>query len=95
MKYYVYIIISYNKYKFYTYVGYTNNLKRRLLLHNTSKGAKYTRGKKWNIIFYRTYKSKSLAMINEIKLKKDKKKRNKIKLNYIKNNYENINFTSL
>ncbi len=95
MKYYVYIIISYHKSKFYTYVGYTNDLKRRLKLHNTSKGAKYTRGKKWNIMFYKTYKTKSLAMINEFRLKKDKNKRKNIKLNYIKKNYENINFTSL
>ena len=28
-----------------TYVGYTNNLKKRLDLHNSGKGAKFTRGK--------------------------------------------------
>ena len=95
MKYYVYIIISYHKNKFYTYVGYTNNLKRRLLLHNSSKGAKYTKGKKWSTIYYKKYKSKSLAMKYEFKLKNNKNERNKIKLNYIKKNYENINFTSL
>ncbi len=28
-----------------SYVGYTKNLKNRLRLHNSSKGAKFTRGK--------------------------------------------------
>ena len=29
-----------------TYVGYTNNLKKRIVLHNTGKGAKFTKGRK-------------------------------------------------
>ena len=85
MNYYVYLLISYHKNKYYTYVGYTNNLKKRLTLHNNSKGAKYTKGKKWSIIFSKTYKTKSLAMKNEIKFKNNRKERNIIKLNYINN----------
>ena len=27
-----------------TYVGYTKNLKKRITLHNSGKGAKFTRG---------------------------------------------------
>ena len=94
MKYYVYILLSKYKQRFYTYVGYTNNLFKRLNLHNKSKGAKYTRGKKWIIIYKKLYKNKSSAMKFEYKLKKNKKKRNKIKLNYLKK-YENINSTPL
>ena len=94
MRYYVYILLSKYKQRFYTYVGYTNNLIKRQNLHNKSKGAKYTRGKKWIIIYKKLYKNKSSAMKFEYKLKKNKKKRNKIKLNYIKKN-ENINLTSL
>ena len=85
MNYYVYLLISYHKNKYYTYVGYTNNLKKRLTLHNNSKGAKYTKGKKWSIIFSKAYKTKSLAMKNEIKFKNNRKERNIIKLNYINN----------
>tara|TARA_B100000745_G_scaffold162284_1_gene106231 strand:- start:337 stop:600 length:264 start_codon:yes stop_codon:yes gene_type:complete len=85
MNYYVYLLISYHKNKYYTYVGYTNNLKKRLTLHNNSKGAKYTKGKKWSIIFRKAYKTKSLAMKNEIKFKNNRKERNIIKLNYINN----------
>ena len=61
-------------------MGYTNNLKKRLALHNASKGAKFTKGRKWKLIYKRKYVTKSLALINEYKLKKDKKKRLKILL---------------
>ena len=94
MKYYVYILLSKYKQRFYTYVGYTKDLHKRLNLHNQSKGAKYTKGKKWIIIYKKLYKSKSLAMKFEYNLKKSRKKRNKIKLDYLNKN-ENINFTSL
>ena len=94
MKYYVYILLTKHRHKFFTYVGYTQNLIKRLNLHNNSKGAKYTKGKKWIIIYKRQYNSKSLAMKFEYNLKKDRAKRNKIKLDYLKEN-ENINFTSI
>ena len=94
MNYCVYLLISKTKNRLVTYVGYTNNMERRIKLHNTSKGAKYTKGKKWIIIYKKLYKSKSLAMKFEYNLKKSRKKRNKIKLDYLNKN-ENINFTSL
>ena len=94
MKYYVYILLTKHRQKFFTYVGYTHNLLKRLNLHNNSKGAKYTKGKKWIIIYKRKYNSKSLAMKFEYYLKKNRTKRNKIKLDYLKEN-ENSNFTSI
>ena len=87
MKYYVYLIISYHKKKLVTYVGYTNNIQKRLKLHNTSKGAKFTRGRNWKIIYKRKYNTKKEAMINEYKLKKDRVRRNTFKNIYkLKNN---------
>ena len=77
------MLISVNNNKVHTYVGYTSNLKKRILLHNNSKGAKYTRGRIWKIIYKKNYKSQSLAMSNEFKLKKNYKKRNEIKKNYL------------
>tara|TARA_B100000579_G_scaffold313566_1_gene263035 strand:+ start:470 stop:754 length:285 start_codon:yes stop_codon:yes gene_type:complete len=94
MKYYVYILLTKHRKKYFTYVGYTQNLVKRLNLHNNSKGAKYTKGKKWIIIYKRKYNSKSLAMKFEYYLKKNRTKRNKIKLDYLKEN-ENSNFTSI
>jgi putative endonuclease len=84
MKYFVYLIINISKDKSISYVGYTNNLDKRLFLHNSSKGAKFTRGRKWTLIYKKEYKSKSQALIEEYKLKKNYKLRSIIKLNYIK-----------
>ena len=87
MKHYVYLIISLHKKKLITYVGYTNNIQKRLKLHNTSKGAKFTRGRIWEIIYKRKYNTKKEAMMNEYKLKKNKIKRNNLKNIYkLKNN---------
>ena len=54
------------------------SIKKRLNLHNSGKGAKFTRGKKWKLVYYEKYDSKSTAMKNEIKLKKNYKLRKKI-----------------
>ena len=87
MNYYVYILINSNKKPFYTYVGYTSNLNKRLILHNSSKGAKFTRGRLWKLIYKKKHKTKQEALKDEYKLKKNKKKRAKIKMHYlIKNN---------
>ena len=83
MPYFVYMLLSKYKGKFISYVGYTNNLKNRLTLHNSSKGAKFTKGKKWEIIYKKKYLTKSRAMKDEYKLKKDYKLRNIIKLKYL------------
>ena len=77
MTYFVYFIISKVK-KTISYVGYTNNLERRLKLNNTNKGAKFTKGKKWKLAYYETFKSKKEAMKKEYVLK-NYKLRNKLK----------------
>ncbi len=84
MKYYVYLLISKHKDKIISYVGYTSNLEKRLILHNTSKGARFTKGRKWTLVYKKCYKTKSSAMKNEYILKKNYKKRLIIKRNYLK-----------
>jgi len=91
MIFYVYLIVSKDKKKTISYVGYTNNLKKRINLHNSSKGAKFTKGRKWKLIYYKKYKTKIEAMKNEYRLKKNYIFRNKIK----NKPNENINFTTL
>ena len=82
MSYFVYLIVAnLKKNKKISYVGYTNNLKKRLSLHNSGKGAKFTRGKKWKLVYYKKYDSRSIAMRNEFLLKKNYRLRNKIKTN--------------
>jgi len=70
--------------RYISYVGYTNNIHKRLTLHNSSKGAKFTKGKKWNLIFLKEFSSRISAMKFEYFLKKDRKLRNSIKFNNIK-----------
>ena len=84
MSYFVYLITSENKKKIISYVGYTNNLKKRLNLHNSGKGAKFTKGRKWKIIYYKKYLKKNKAMSEEYKLKKNYRLRNKIKIKFYK-----------
>ena len=62
-----------------TYVGYTNNLKKRIDLHNNNKGAKFTRGRKWKLIYKEKINSKKEAISREYYIKKNRKLRNKIK----------------
>jgi len=58
-----------------TYVGYTKDLNKRILLHNLSKGAKFTKGNKWKVIYKKRFILKSKAMSYEYVLKNDKNKR--------------------
>ena len=85
MNYFVYLIITKNQKNYISYVGYTSNLSKRLKLHNSSKGAKFTRGRKWTLIYKKCYKTKTLAMQKEYQLKKNYKIRSEIKNIYLKN----------
>jgi putative endonuclease len=83
MDFFVYLLITKNKKSYISYVGFTNNINKRLKLHNTGKGAKFTRGRKWTLIYKKRYKSKSIAMKEEYKLKNNRKMRILLKTEYI------------
>jgi len=87
MNYYVYMLISKSD-KPVSYIGYTNNLKKRIKLHNSGKGAKFTRGRKWKLIYKEKFRSKSKAISREYYIKKNKTLRNKLK-------NEHLNTTTL
>jgi putative endonuclease len=87
MSFYVYMLKS-KSIKPITYVGYTNDLKKRINLHNCGKGAKFTRGRKWILIYKEKFKSKSEAISREYYIKNNRSLRNKLK-------NENFNITSL
>ena len=78
MVYYVYMLKS-KSVKAVTYVGYTNNLNKRISLHNAGKGAKFTRGRKWVLIYKEKFKSKKEAISREYYIKKNKSLRKKIR----------------
>ena len=81
MSFYVYVLKSLGP-NSVTYVGYSSNLKKRISLHNNGKGAKFTRGRKWKLIFKEKCNSKSEAISKEYYIKNNKRIRNKIKNNY-------------
>ena len=84
MSFYVYLIATKINNKIISYAGYTINIQKRLNLHNSSKGAKFTKGKKWLVIYSKKYKTKKNAMKEEYKLKKNLKFKK-----YLKNKYVN------
>ena len=87
MSYCVYMLKSLGV-KTVTYVGYTKDLNKRIKLHNLGKGAKFTKGRKWKLIYKENFKSKNKAISREYYIKKNRTLRKKI-IN------ENIYSTSL
>ena len=81
MIYHVYMLKSLGK-NSVTYVGYTSNLKKRIMLHNNSKGAKFTKGRKWKLIYKEKLNSKSEAISREYYIKNNRVFRNNIKIKY-------------
>ena len=82
MTYFVYLIGCKKHQKLTTYVGYTNNLNKRINLHNCGKGAKFTRGRKWKLLYSEKHTSKKEAILRECYIKKNRKFRNLIKEKY-------------
>jgi putative endonuclease len=66
------------------YGGYTNNLERRIKLHNEGKGAKYTRGRgPVELTYYKSYETKGEALRAEYNFKRLTRKK---KDEYLQNN---------
>ena len=52
------------------YSGYTNNLQRRVEVHNSGKGAKYTKNRRpVKLVYFETFGTKSEAMRREYEFK--------------------------
>ena len=72
---FVYVLIAPNKAgKTRTYVGWTLDLDRRLNEHNGAgrKGAKFTRGQAWALVYAEKYRTRRKAMAREYALKQDR-----------------------
>ena len=83
MNYYVYLLLAKSKKTHISYVGYTSNLINRLKKHNSSNGAKFTKGRKWRIIYSKKFKNRSEGLKEEYKLKKNYRVRKFLKDNYL------------
>ncbi len=95
MIYYVYLIKTIKGFKNKSYVGFTNNIKSRLIKHNTNKGAKATKGYKWELVYKKIFFNKSKALSYEYVLKKDKLKRLRLINVFNKKKYQNSNNITL
>ena len=84
-KYFVYLIATKTNKKYITYVGYSADVKKRISLHNSSKGAKFTRGRRWFLVFTKNYNKRTIALQEEYKLKKNYFKRQKLLNDFLKN----------
>ena len=82
MSYYVYMLKSIEK-KSVTYVGYSSDINKRIILHNKGKGAKFTRGRKWKLIYKEKFTSKNKAISREYYIKKNRTLRNQIKNKFL------------
>ena len=52
------------------YTGYTNDLEKRISVHNEGKGARYTRGRRpVELVYYEEYPTKEEAMSREWHIK--------------------------
>ena len=87
MVYYVYLIKTLDRFNKKSYVGYTNDLFKRIDKHNNNLGAKSTKGYKWELIFKKRFYSKNKALSFEYKLKKDRNERSRL-INDFKKNKE-------
>lgn len=64
---YVYILLCANN---TYYIGYTNNLEKRIKMHNEKKGAKYTKAfGPCTLVYHETFEDKSAALQREYALK--------------------------
>ena len=84
---FVYLLISETPKKKLSYVGWTMNLAKRLKLHNSGNGAKFTKGRKWKLVYYEYFSNKNEAMKREYHLKKNYKLRKEIKEIYTRSKY--------
>jgi putative endonuclease len=78
MVYYVYLIKTIKGFINKSYVGYTNDLSKRIDKHNNNLGAKSTKGYKWELIYKKRFYSKNKARSFEYKLKKDRNERSRL-----------------
>lgn len=75
---YVYVLGSRTKNRHLTYVGWTNDVARRLALHNVGKGARATRGRIWLLLHSERFATQREAMSREWHLKRDRAFRKKL-----------------
>lgn len=62
-----------------TYVGWTVDLDARLARHNAALGAKFTRGRRWQLLYAEAFDDRRAAMSREWHLKRDRRLRQQLR----------------
>ncbi|MGB0576969.1 MAG: GIY-YIG nuclease family protein [Alphaproteobacteria bacterium] len=73
MENFVYILGCETSRGWQTYVGWTNDIDKRLAAHNAGTGARSTRGRHWILLYAENHATRSEAMSREWHLKRDRK----------------------
>jgi putative endonuclease len=68
----VYVLGTLTKNRHLTYVGWTDDVARRLAKHNAGKGARTTRGRVWVLLHSECFATRQEAMSREWHLKRDR-----------------------
>ncbi len=75
---FVYVLGTFANNRPLTYVGWTNDIARRLAQHNAGKGARTTRGRVWVVLHSESFATRREAMGREWHLKRDRAFRKKL-----------------
>jgi putative endonuclease len=75
MRNFVYVIGARDRDGVRTYVGWTNDVARRLQQHNDGRGARSTRGRHWVLLHVEAFPTRAEAMSREQRLKRDRQLR--------------------
>jgi putative endonuclease len=80
---FVYVLGSAGKGRTWTYVGWTNDIDKRLAQHNAGTGARSTRGRTWVLLHAEPFATRSEAMSREWHLKRDRKFRKELAAGFL------------
>lgn len=75
---FVYVLGTLAQNRHLTYVGWTDDVARRLAQHNAGKGARTTRGRVWVLLHSERFATRREAMSREWHLKRDRTFRKKL-----------------
>lgn len=75
---FVYVLGCSDRHGVRTYVGWTNDIRKRLRRHNSGKGARSTRGRAWQLLYVEYFTTRTGAMRREYFLKRERVFRKKL-----------------
>ena len=75
---FVYVLGSFHKGRYISYVGWTNDVTQRLAKDKNGTGARWTRGRAWTLLHTEPFQTRNEAMSREWHLKRDRAFRKKL-----------------